>query len=409
MNRLVIAGALGLAGPAFGQVLQLDPSAPSTVTQPDSPTTGGSAIPMPGQPIPADLRPGAAPNVIVLPPPQQTPGDGAPAEPEGLYLGGHTGPGRPEGGVVPIQHVVVAGDTLWDLCAYYYGDPWRWPEVWSLNPSITNPHWIYPGNLVRLREGEPENVHENPVDTAQTPVEAPPQSSLLRQLAFASAENLKESGVVRGSTEEKQMLSEGDDVYVDYPNGKPPQVGKRYAVYSPTKKLVHPMTKDQVGSYVLIRGEILILEVKKGKTARGRILYSTNTDPIERKDRVGPLKTQFKDIEPTPGDRNVDATVVGLLGTDQVAGQEQMVFLDRGSKDGIYPGNLLYVVRRGDAYDTKSGHYSPAGRNDPHFPDFALAQIMVIDSDAKTSVGFVTRSRQELMPGDRAVLRTAAK
>ena len=125
---------------------------------------------MPGRDHP-DLRPAAA--IIVLPPPQQTP---EPVEPVGLYLGGRTGPGRPEGGVVPIQHVVVSGDTLWDLCASYYGDPWRWPEVWSLNPAITNPHWIYPGNLVRLREGEAENVQETGIASARTPVEAPPQA-----------------------------------------------------------------------------------------------------------------------------------------------------------------------------------------------------------------------------------------
>src|SRR6185295_9150078 len=50
----------------------------------------------------------------------------------------------PEG---PSQvHTVEKGDTLWDLSSKYLGSPWYWPKVWSYNPQIANPHWIYPGN-----------------------------------------------------------------------------------------------------------------------------------------------------------------------------------------------------------------------------------------------------------------------
>ena len=52
-------------------------------------------------------------------------------------------------------HSVVKGDTLWDLSQRYLGSPWYWPKVWSYNPEIANPHWIYPGNRVRFfRSGE---------------------------------------------------------------------------------------------------------------------------------------------------------------------------------------------------------------------------------------------------------------
>src|SRR5215471_16429424 len=52
---------------------------------------------------------------------------------------------------VPGQvHTVVRGDTLWDLSQHYLGTPWYWPKVWSYNPAIANPHWIYPGNQVRF-------------------------------------------------------------------------------------------------------------------------------------------------------------------------------------------------------------------------------------------------------------------
>ncbi|HET9036384.1 MAG TPA: LysM peptidoglycan-binding domain-containing protein, partial [Myxococcaceae bacterium] len=50
-------------------------------------------------------------------------------------------------------HTVEKGDTLWDLSSKYLGSPWYWPKVWSYNPQIANPHWIYPGNQVRFYPG----------------------------------------------------------------------------------------------------------------------------------------------------------------------------------------------------------------------------------------------------------------
>src|SRR5215831_4792526 len=50
-------------------------------------------------------------------------------------------------------HTVEKGDTLWVLSGKYLGSPWYWPKVWSYNPQIANPHWIYPGNQVRFYPG----------------------------------------------------------------------------------------------------------------------------------------------------------------------------------------------------------------------------------------------------------------
>src|SRR5208283_2774499 len=71
-----------------------------------------------------------------------------------------TAPAKSETGAAPelpgTTHTVVPGDTLWDLSQHYLGSPWYWPKVWSYNPQIANPHWIYPGNQVRFFTGTGE-------------------------------------------------------------------------------------------------------------------------------------------------------------------------------------------------------------------------------------------------------------
>jgi hypothetical protein len=49
----------------------------------------------------------------------------------------------------PDQHLVVRGDTLWDISGKFLQHPWCWPQVWGMNrDQIRDPHWIYPGQIV---------------------------------------------------------------------------------------------------------------------------------------------------------------------------------------------------------------------------------------------------------------------
>ena len=65
----------------------------------------------------------------------------------------------------PDTYTVRPGDTLWDLSGRFLNNPWYWPKIWSYNPDVANPHWIYPGNTLKFfPSGEEGAVEVVPVE-----------------------------------------------------------------------------------------------------------------------------------------------------------------------------------------------------------------------------------------------------
>ncbi len=321
------------------------------------------------------------------------------------------------GGPVPNTHVVRKGDTLWDLCWFYFNNPWDWPRVWSYNPTISNPHWIYPGDIVRLIPGSGDDNAGNDggdggdgsLDGGDVvdlrPSNRPHGNFSLRQLAFIDKEELKYSATVEGSTEEKLLLSRGDSIYLAYPEGKPPKVGKRYAIYEPRNSVNHPDSGKEAGSYVKVIGELEVVSVKKDK--RARAIIRDSNDVIERGALVGPLQKQFIKVDPVRNKVDLQGTIIAQLENDKLIGAQQVVFIDKGTEDGVEEGNRLFVIRRGDAYPELREDPDVAGQDDRRYPARAIGEVLVVQAGKKSSVALVTLAVQELGVGDHVLMRKA--
>jgi hypothetical protein len=313
-------------------------------------------------------------------------------------------------GTVPATHMVRSGDTLWDLSWTYFSNPWEWPRVWSYNPEITNPHWIYPGDQVRLR-APGSGPEKKPAATARAePRKIGPVTEgmfELRQMAFLASEELELGIVVEGSPEEKIMLATGDEVYLTYPSGKPPRVGQHYAVYLERERVVHPTRDEDAGAYVRVIGEVEVISAAVGKRARGVITDSV--DVIERGMQLGPVERQFQRVEQVPAEVDLEGTIVAEIGAEELIGARQVVFIDRGSEDRVRVGNHFHAIRRGDGYEGEMDAPSGIGKNDGRYPARSVGEILVVQTGKTTSVAVVVRSDRELGVGDRVLLNRARK
>jgi hypothetical protein len=224
----------------------------------------------------------------------------------------------------------------------------------------------------------------------------------LRQLAFLSTEELAHGITIDGSPEEKLLLATGDEVYLRYPQGKPPRVGQHLAVYLERERIEHPASGEEIGAFVRVVGELEVISAARGKLSRAVVLDSV--DAIERGMRAGPVQRQFRNVQAVAAEVELEAVIVATIGSEELIGARQVVIIDRGSQQRLKVGNTLHVIRRGDAYEAVMGPYSNIGKNDRRYPARSIGEILVVQTGSRTAVAVVVRSVKELGVGDRVLM-----
>jgi hypothetical protein len=335
-------------------------------------------------------------------------------------------------------HTVHEGDTLWDISDRYYGDPWHWPELWSYNPEITNPHWIYPLDQVRLSAGALEQ--EQAVAAAAAPAASGPVSPaafkepaqglatdlaprvtvppkllqgdtiFLRDEGYLDDEQIKSSGRVLAAGEEQMLLSDSDVVYVHFDKGQKVAVGQQYTVYRP----IHRWERErgERGRLVRIQGTVLVNSFDPVKSmARG--VVTETIDPIERGMPVTLMDRRFILEAPRPNRSNVVAHIIGSAQPRTLLAYGNVVFLDVGDDKGIVPGNRFFAVRRGDNWQDvltrdaeQMGNIVPIPKyNKEDLPKEVIAELRVVKVRKKVTIAIITRSTTDVFQGDKVEMR----
>jgi hypothetical protein len=326
-------------------------------------------------------------------------------------------------------YLVKRGDTLSSISQGVYGQPWTWPKLWSLNPQIQNPHWIYPGDQVRLSgtsapaTNEPRTLGALQFQGLSKTV--PPNTVFLRQLGYIDDPNEGILGELVGAHEPVQLMSDGNTVYLVIREGQRVEVGQSLTVFRPSRR---PPTvrgaRKPPGQIIAIKGTIKVEQFDaKTRIARGKIVESV--DIIERGAKVGRVERAFDVVPPRKATKDVTSRVLTSMYPHVFMGQHQVVFIDKGLNDGLQRGNRLFVIRRGDTWrrtlETASGEarasikldspdslqfeYAPLHGDEQDFPEEVVAELRVIETHKFSAFAVISESATEILPGDRAVAR----
>ncbi len=321
-------------------------------------------------------------------------------------------------------HTVQRGDTLWDLSQRYLGSPWYWPKVWSYNPEIANPHWIYPGNAVRFYSGGdevptqvevgngPEEVDESAMveDGEKVMVTGqigyvPKKTITLAGSSFVTAKEIEESGKIVGSFSERSILSYPEQFYGNFTNGKAPKLGQTYIIYRNLGEIRHPVGDELVGYMTKIGGVAKVVRVEKGGYATMAITHQYAE--IERGDNIGPSSEPVvHSVSTRPNEKDIkDAYVVGnAVRFLSVNGEHSVILVDKGSDDGVKPGNIFTAWRQNDFLE--GDNIRNPERIDTQYPREDIGTCIAFDVKTKASTCLVVGSMREIVRGDHLEMRT---
>ncbi|PRP94476.1 hypothetical protein ENSA5_40950 [Enhygromyxa salina] len=316
----------------------------------------------------------------------------------------------------PDYHIVQEGDTLSGICAYYYGDMYLWPKVWSYNPHITNAHWIFPGDRIRLTD--PYDTVTGPggdgLSFAETydPSQPSSQTYLLERYAFIDEEEIDQAMEITGGAEAAIMMGTLDTAYISYKPENPPIPGERLSVYRKKKAVYDIKVKGKkqkhkqgkrIGWLVEVVGEVYVRDVAE-KSAEAEVVDAVR--PVERGQRVGELKTRFARVSPATNDVTLNGLVVETIREQTINGETQFVIVNLGAQDGIRRGNTLEVVQKGDAYTPDHRLHQPYDKGHPRR---VVAQLLVLQIEGDSALTVVTDSTREIVTGDHVEIIAAGE
>jgi hypothetical protein len=300
-------------------------------------------------------------------------------------------------------HTVARGDTLWDISEAYLGTPWVWPSIWKENPRVANPNRIYPGNRIWIAPGEMRQLTEDEaasitrggqppastddVSVQRTRIQPVPN---IDQLGFVAAEDIEAAGSLLDSPEREKMLAAHRRAYVSLGEGQV-QAGDRFTIVRERQKVRDPETNRVLGVHV---DKLGWLEVTRVGPEVSEAMIRDSNDDILRGDRLLPFVELPREVPVHVGAAGIEGQIA--MNPDQrfITGQNDVVYLNRGTDHGVEVGNPLEVFRPGALARDTVTHLKL------RLPDEVVANLLVVSARPESSVALVTHTNLELNRGD---------
>ena len=254
-----------------------------------------------------------------------------------------------------LTHRVEKGDTLWSICEKYYGDADLWPKLWQMNPFITNPHFLNPGDVITLidkdfLEKSAPKMEESSTAMKPAAPEKPPMngidiSSLTKSKAIgflSPGRDFKPMGKIFSADSSRLFLTKGDKMSVRIENRKDIGPGTEFSIAHISPLIEHPRTGKDLGYVVTIQGSMVVEKFLVESIYEAKITDSFK--PISVGDLIIPFDPFSPCIEPIPADESLTGTIAAAKDQARVLGRHSVIYLDLGFNQGVRRGNLFEVI-----------------------------------------------------------------
>jgi hypothetical protein len=318
----------------------------------------------------------------------------------------------------PDSYTVKRGDTLWDISKLFLKSPWRWPELWGMNlDQIRNPHLIFPGQLLvldkssgraRLRVASgpggtvklsPRVRDTGPSSGAITSVPIKFIESFLTDAVIFDSDELERAPRIVAAQEGRVLLGRGDTAYV---RGELGNV-REWSVFQQPRPLRDPDSNAILGyegTYVATAE----YEREGSTNSDGEVVPATfriTSSKLEANvsNRLAPAQAKdYAPYVPRSPSSPVNGRIVSVYGDALNAGQNQIVSLNRGARDGVERGHVLALWRAGTlARDTTEGGLAQPIR----LPDERHGLLFVFRVFDRMSYALILNVDQPVSRGDR--------
>lgn len=327
----------------------------------------------------------------------------------------------------PDSHTVQAGDTLWDISKLFLKSPWRWPELWGMNlEQIRNPHLIYPGQVLMLVKSDGRaqlKLAQAGTGTAMptNTVKLSPRvrSSLLDNGAVASvpmhliapflneavvfeSNQLEAAPRIVATQEGRVMVTNGETAYVTGNLGDT----RRFRVFRQATPLRDPTTGEVLGyeaRYVSAADFVQAGQERTGQDGKPLIVPATFRVSGARLeagigDRLAPEPARdLSAYAPHAPGKPIDGQIVSVYGEGMNAGQNHIVALNRGTRDGLARGHVLALWRAGRTATDRTGALPTALQ----LPDERHGQLFVFRTFERVSYALILSVKEPVRTGDR--------
>ncbi len=307
-----------------------------------------------------------------------------------------------------MAYQVIKGDTLWDISGKFLKNPFLWPKVWALNPYIPNPHWIYPGNRLKLKQPQPVSAPQKAPQMVKKqvpppPVEKPKPPILTHEdihaEGFIAESKLKEVGRVITNPDATPLNAEPGVLCFYTREGETVYPGDRFTSFTYVKTVYHPVTDKKMGYLVELGGDLEVFRVE-GRFCFAKILHSYME--INDGDPIGRFERWPSNLVITPFKKHLEGHIVIMKEGLMMGAQDKVVYIDKGSDDGLQPGNTLTIYQDCPAEPNPyHPQYNFLCKDIPTPPDRKIGSLIVLATQPHTATAMVLQNDREIVVGDK--------